>query len=100
MAYINVNMEMLELTAREIDDYIAQTKHNMADANDEMLSLLATWYGEDSDQFKHQWERLFDNGSVYTRMLKDLDLCSQEFKYTAKCYKTIQENAIRRAGSL
>lgn len=100
MAYIKVDHSKFEAAASAIDTYVSNARKKMNNANGYVNDLSAGWQGDDFSQFKAQWDKVTNNDSTYTQMIKSLESYAKFLRFAASKYKDAQANAINRANSL
>lgn len=100
MAYIKVDHSLFATSVKKIDEYVADMKMKMGNANDKIDELSSTWQGNDNIQFKLQWDKVTCAGSTYAEMLKALENYSDFLQYASKEYKEAQVDAVSRANAL
>lgn len=100
MAYIRVEHDKFEASARAIDAYVASLKQRIGAAQGEVNALSAQWQGEDAAQFQKQWEMVTAADATYTQMVKALESYARYLRYAAVKYKDAQAKAVDRAGRL
>lgn len=94
MGYIiKVNTDVLDDTAKTIDNYVAYQKETMNDLN-KKVSLLKEYYkGADAVEFQTKWH----NMSSSKILINSLESYSRYLKYASESYKEARNNAIIRA---
>lgn len=100
MAYIKVDHSKFESTAFAIDKYVKILKDNMKKSQSELAYLSVNWQGKDFIQFKNHFEKVDNNDSVHTQMVKSLESYSKFLRYAAEKYKDAQTKAVNRANNL
>ena len=100
MSYIKVDHSKFETAAVSVDNYVADMKKNMTNAEREVLALSSVWQGQDFNQFRSQWNKVTENDSTYTKMVRSLESYAKFLRYAANQYKNAQSKAVNRANSL
>lgn len=100
MAYIKVDHSKFEKAADEIDAYVKLMKEKMASMQSETIWLSFSWQGKDATQFKEEFRKVNDDGSVHAQMIKSLESYAKYLRFVAQKYKDVQANAVNRANSL
>lgn len=100
MAYIMVDYRRLEKTAGDIDGYINSHKRAMSEIDNNIVSLGASWQGEDYYRMQCEWNEMKNGSSTSEKMLKSLDNYADFLRWAAKKYKQAQADAISRANRL
>lgn len=100
MAYIKVDHSKFESAASAIDSYVTLMKNKMRSAQGEVTTLSTSWQGADFNQFKSQWDKVTNNDSTYSQMIKALESYSKYLRYAAGKYKEAQSKAVNRANGL
>ena len=100
MAYIKVDHSKFEETASAIDTYVSLMKNNMRGAQGEVTSLSSSWQGADSTQFRTEVDKVDNEDSTHTRMVKSLESYAYYLRFAANKYKDAQARAINRANGL
>ena len=100
MAYIMVDYRRLEKTAGDIDGYINSHKRAMSEIDNNIVSLGASWQGEDYFQLQREWDEMKSVSSTSEIMLKSLDNYADFLRWAARKYKQAQADAISRANRL
>ena len=100
MAYIKVDHSKLENAASAVETYVTLMKGKMASANGEVTTLSSSWQGSDFNQFKVQWDKVTNDSSTYSKMLKSMESYAKYLRYAAGKYKEAQSKAVNRANSL
>lgn len=100
MAYIMVDYRRLEKTAGDIDGYINSHKRAMSEIDNNIVSLGASWQGEDYFQLQREWDEMKSVSSTSEKMLKSLDNYADFLRWAARKYKQAQADAISRANRL
>ena len=100
MAYIKVDYSYFEKAASAIDTYVSSMKNKMRSAGSEVTTLSANWQGSDFTQFKAQWDKVTNNDSTYSQMIKSLESYAKYLRFAAQKYKSAQSMAVRNANNL
>ena len=100
MAYIKVDHSKFEETASAIDTYVSLMKNNMRGAQGEVTTLSSSWKGTDSTQFSTEFDKIDNEDSTHTRMVKSLESYAYYLRFAANKYKDAQARAINRANGL
>ena len=100
MAYLRVDYSKFEAAASAIDTYVASMKNKMRSASGEIDTLSANWQGSDFTQFKVQWDKVTNNDSTYSQMIKSLESYAKYLRFAAQKYKEAQSKAVNRANGL
>ncbi|NMB33475.1 MAG: hypothetical protein GX992_04450 [Clostridium sp.] len=100
MAYIKVDSSRLERTAKVIDTYIGKHKLNMKNATGELDTLSGSWQGADFDQFKSEWYKSTEKGSISQSMIEAMESYADFLRYAANEYKNAQANAVNKANAI
>ena len=100
MAYIKVDHSKFGSAANTIDAYISQMKSKMGSANNEVDLLSSNWQGADYTQFKFEWDKVTNNESTYSEMIKSLEAYSKYLRFAENKYKDAQSKAVNRANNL
>lgn len=100
MAYIRVDHSKFETAASAIDAYVSSMKTKMHNAGEEVTTLSANWQGSDFTQFKAQWDKVTNNDSTYSQMIKSLESYAKYLRLAAQKYKEAQSKAVNRANGL
>lgn len=100
MSYIKVDYSKFEMAAAAVDNYIKDMKKSMINAEREVLTLSSAWQGQDFNQFRNQWNKVTDNDSTYTKMVRSLEAYAKFLRYASNQYKNAQFKAVNRANSL
>lgn len=100
MAYIRVEHGKFAAAASGVDSYVATMKTKMRSANGEINVLSAKWQGYDFIRFKMQWDKVDNENSTHTQMVKALESYAQFLRYAASKYKEAQARAVNMANGL
>lgn len=100
MAYIKVDHSKFANAANEVDSFVTTMKNKMRSANGEINTLSSTWQGSDFTQFKAEWDKVDNENSTHTQMVKALESYAKFLRYAASKYKDAQARAVNRANSL
>lgn len=100
MSYIKVDHSKFEKAASEVDSYVGTLKTKMQSANSEVNNLSQSWQGSDYNVFAKEWDKVDNEDSTYTKMVKALESYSKYLRYAASKYKTAQQEALKRANNL
>ena len=100
MAYLRVDHSKFEAAASAIDTYVTSMKNKMRSAGGEVNTLSANWQGSDFTQFKAQWDKVTNNDSTYSQMIKSLESYAKYLRFAAQKYKEAQSKAVNRANGL
>ena len=100
MAYIKVDHSKFEGAASAIDDYVSLMRNKMGSAQGDIKTLAYSWQGSDFNQFKFEFDKLDNNNSVHSQMIKAMQSYSKYLRFAASKYKEAQINAINRANRL
>lgn len=98
MAYIKVDHSKFESTASEVDKYVDFMKKTMRNIQEEVNML--TWKGADAEQFKSEFNKVNNEDSTHTQMVKALETYARYLRFVANKYKAAQANAVNRANGL
>lgn len=97
---IKVNHNVLDTAANTIDEHIRNMDSKIGKANTSVTTMLATWQGNDANEFKIKWDTVDDADSTHGMMRKSLESYSYFLRNASSKYKNAQINAINRANSL
>ena len=100
MAYIKVDHSKFENAAAEVDKYTTFLKQKMKSAQGEVVNLSSTWQGGDYNQLKNEFDKVDNNDSTHSKMVKALESYSGYLRYASNQYKNAQIRAVNRANSL
>ena len=100
MAYIKVDHSRFEGTASEVDKYVTLMKNKMRSAQEEVNTLSSSWQGSDYTQFKSEFDKVDNEDSVHTQMVKSLESYAKYLRFAAGKYKDAQTRAVNRANNL
>lgn len=100
MAYIKVDHSKCERAASAVDEYVTLMKDKMKSAQGEVITLSSTWQGSDFTQFKSQFDKVDNDDSTHTQMVKALESYANYLRYASVKYKDAQAKAVNRANSL
>ncbi len=100
MAYIKVDHSKFATAASEVESYVETMRSNMNSANREVNTLAQSWQGADYTQFKTQWDKVDNENSTHTQMLKSLESYGRFLRYASSQYKEAQNRAVNRANGL
>ncbi len=100
MAYIRVDHSKFANAAGEVDSFVSTMKTKMRSANGEINTLSSSWQGSDFTQFKTEWDKVDNEDSTHTQMVKALESYAKFLRYAASKYKDAQARAVNRANGL
>lgn len=101
MAYIKVNHQKFEATAKAFETYkdLMETKMNTASSLVN-TNLHQFWTGSDAEAFKQKWGQLQSKDSTFMKMQKSIESYCEFLRNASKKYKDAQINAVNRANGL
>ena len=97
MAYIKVNINQLEQTAKAVDTYVRSHKQKINSMETTMANLGSGWKGPDYNQACAQLDKMTQDGSVSKKMLDSLCNYADSLRSAGKAYKDLRDRAINRA---
>lgn len=100
MAYIKVDHSKFEEAASAVDSYVTLMKNKMRSAQGEITTLSLSWQGSDFNQFKTEFDKVDNEDSIHSQMVKALESYAKYLRFAASKYKDTQARAINRANSL
>ena len=100
MAYIKVDHSKFEDAASAVDSYVTLMKNKMRSAQGEVATLSSSWQGSDFAQFQTEFDKIDNDDSTHTQMVKAMESYARYLRYAADKYKGAQIRAINRASSL
>ena len=100
MAYIKVDHSKFEGAASAVDSYVTLMKNKMRSAQREVEILSSSWQGSDFIQFRKEFDKVDNNNSTHTQMVKAMESYAKYLRFAANKYKEAQARAINRANSL
>lgn len=100
MAYIKVDHSKFEGAASAVDGYVTLMKNKMHSIQGEVTTLSSSWQGSDFTQFKTEFDKVDNEDSTHTQMVKAMESYVKYLRFAAKKYKDAQARAINRANSL
>ena len=87
----------IDRAAGEVDKDIEYARSTMGQLRQEVLSIAASWKGQDYLNFQEQWNTLTDSGSPVQRMLAVQEAYAVYLRHAAARYRQAQAHAITRA---
>lgn len=100
MAYIKVNHSKFESAASAVDGYVTLMKNKMRSAQGEVTTLSSSWQGSDFTQFKTEFDKVDNEDSTHTQMVKAMESYAKYLRFAANKYKDAQADAVELANRL
>ena len=100
MAYMKVNHSKFESAASAVDGYVTLMKNKMRSAQGEVTTLSSSWQGSDFTQFKTEFDKVDNEDSTHTQMVKAMESYAKYLRFAANKYKDAQARAVNRANNL
>ena len=100
MAYIKVDHSKFKVAADAVDNYVSLLKNKMNSAQREVEILSSSWQGSDFIEFRKEFDKVDNNNSTHTQMVKAMESYAKYLRFAANKYKEAQARAINRANNL
>ena len=98
MAKIDIDFKQLDSTISAIDDALKCIKSEMRKTDSDVDTLMLSWKGKDSDDFKNKWLSQTFPDSTYTKLINELESYRDFLKYARRRYYDLQRDIISNAG--
>ena len=100
MAYIKVDHSKFEDAASAVDSYVTLMKNKLRSAQGQVTTLSLSWQGSDFAQFQTEFDKIDNDDSTHTQMVKAMESYANYLRFAANKYKDAQIRAINRANNL